>query len=158
MPDYPCPAYEEAGDSSSDDDTDVLQGFMYNDSGELVPVPKDGPPNSVSTTVPTTEPPPPSEFPRPPMNLTARLEAGKRDVTVPRDANGKFGVKITRMGSRFFLSFVEQSSSAAKCGLGFGDQILAVHGIDTSRMTGSRLMCALARSPAKEICFTVVQR
>lgn len=120
IPADPCPPYEDIADSSSDDDcgSNVLEGFMYDDHGELVPLQEDDipmpPMPSPLPVTPSISDLPPATYPRPTTVAPSNIASGKQDVIVPRDANGKIGVKITRMGQVSPLLYLTTVNSEIK--------------------------------------------
>ncbi|KAA3673126.1 syntenin-1 [Paragonimus westermani] len=81
-----------------------------------------------------------------------------RQVVLHKDASGKLGIKLRRMGNAMYFAFVDINSPVAKTGIGFADQLLQVRGVNVSDMTGSQMMHWISANHAKELHVTVAQR
>ncbi|KAG5449135.1 Syntenin-1 [Clonorchis sinensis] len=157
------------GNGSSDDSSDEgdmyeeMLGCSYDEYGQLVssagnkthqpeaPQPE-CPPIPQSTPQPC---PQPSTAPR---RMSCEGHMVRKKLTLTRDASGRLGIKLKRMGNGIFFSFVEIGSTAAGKGIGFGDQLIGINGVNLPGMTGSSLMQWISQQKATTFKVEVIFR
>ncbi len=68
------------------------------------------------------------------------------------------GIKISPDGDKFFISYVQKDSPAAKVGIQVGDQVLAINGTVLTAENFTEESSVLASKPDKKITLKVLQR
>ncbi|KAF5400698.1 hypothetical protein PHET_05643 [Paragonimus heterotremus] len=155
---------KETDSSGSDDDSDgselgQLDDIFYDEYGNVVCKPNPETTNSTPQVSSTS-----SGLPATGVGSTQSDSHKKakhpavRQVVLHKDASGKLGIKLRRMGNAMYFAFVDVNSPVAKAGIGFADQLVQVRGVNISDMTGSQMMYWISSSHSKEIHATVAQR
>ncbi len=68
------------------------------------------------------------------------------------------GIKITPEGDKFFISYVQKDSPAAKVGLQVGDQVLAINGTELTAKNFTEESSVFASKPDKKVTLRILQR
>ncbi|KAF6774430.1 hypothetical protein AHF37_05899 [Paragonimus kellicotti] len=155
---------KETDSSGSDDDSDdselgQLDEISYDEYGNVVCKPNPKIPNSTSQVSSNS-----SGLAAIGIGLTQgdmhkkAKHPAMRQVVLHKDASGKLGIKLRRMGNAMYFAFVDVNSPVAKAGIGFADQLVQVRGVNISDMTGSQMMHWISANHTKEIHATVAQR
>ncbi|TGZ59653.1 hypothetical protein CRM22_008946 [Opisthorchis felineus] len=159
----------ECNDGSSDDSSDEgemyeeMLGCSYDEYGQLVSSTgsKTHQPEAPQPECPSL----PQSTPQPslqPSNAPRRMSCGghmvQKKLTLTRDASGKLGIKLKRMGNGIFFCFVETGSVAAGKGIGFGDQLVGINGVHLAGMTGTSLMQWISQQKTTTFKIEVIFR
>ena len=80
--------------------------------------------------------------------MRSEIKTGVRMVTICRDLNKKFGLKLKSIDAGIFVCFVSDGSPAALVGIRFGDQILKIDGQDCAGLCSDKAYKLLTKADA----------
>ena len=80
--------------------------------------------------------------------MRSEIKAGVRMVTICRDLNKKFGLKLKSIDAGIFVCFVSDGSPASLVGIRFGDQILKIDGQDCAGLSSDKAYKMLTKADA----------
>ena len=78
--------------------------------------------------------------------IRSEIKNGVRMVTICRDADKKFGLKLKSVDAGIFVCFVSGGSPAALVGIRFGDQILKIDGKDCAGLSSDKAYKLLTKA------------
>ncbi|KAF7257821.1 PDZ/DHR/GLGF domain protein [Paragonimus skrjabini miyazakii] len=152
---------DSSGSDSDSDDSELgqLDDIFYDEYGNVVCKPNPKTPNSTSQVSSTSSGVLATGVGSTQSDIHKRTKhPAVKQVVLHKDASGKLGIKLRRMGNAMYFAFVDVNSPVANVGIGFADQLVQVRGVNISDMTGSQMMHWISANHAKEIHATVAQR